>query len=617
MNKIFMGESFIRFGVESSRPHGCYLFRSPKGLRSNRCKYARNGRQNATVLASSPPGVSHLIHHTVRKDCKHKGWISCTKPMQGISSQSVHPRAPSCRLDALPLNMAAIVAWGQALPAQFGAVISRGILMASVKASIKLGLICLAVGWLLKKQLLPEDTAPVLSKVAFNLCIPCMLFTKIAETLAVTQNVMLLWIPLAAGIQVGAGYAIGVVAAKLLENGAFFLPIDPNRNLVTPTRAAPAIAASTASAFGNPMAAPALIPKPSSPPRGLSQLVTASCMFGNSLTLPLIFLLTLLPPAMAGPAPAYVAMFLIGWSPLFWSWGFSILGNTEDSNQGKIKGMPRYTGPLMSDLKKSIPVGFHESSTSASASGDFQAGDSIAINPPSVADRFLAFLSVMQDKAIQLAKHVLTLPFTAILAGCVIGLSPLGKAVFTPDGAREIALWTSTETGARIVQSVVFAMKSVTEVMVLFGEATLPLGAIILASSLFAKDNSKEEKDGAAGSQSLVRILIPENVFERRALLLVSLARFVAMPIVGLASVFALSTLGALPSDPACHFGILLQATMPPAQNLTVMMNLREETRKTVPATAKFLMRMYVLSLIGPVMIWTTIFAMFTGVQLG
>lgn len=52
------------------------------------------------------------------------------------------------------------------------------------------------------------------------------------------------------------------------------------------------------------------MPKPRETPRGFKQLVQLSCAFGNSLTLPLIFLLTLLPAHSADTAVAFTALFL-------------------------------------------------------------------------------------------------------------------------------------------------------------------------------------------------------------------------------------------------------------------------------------------------------------------
>ena len=59
------------------------------------------------------------------------------------------------------------------------------------------------------------------------------------------------------------------------------------------------------------MVAPQLIPKPKEPPQGLRQLLMQlSCAFGNSLTLPLVFLFALLPEAAANQSVAFVALLL-------------------------------------------------------------------------------------------------------------------------------------------------------------------------------------------------------------------------------------------------------------------------------------------------------------------
>lgn len=63
-------------------------------------------------------------------------------------------------------------------------------------------------------------------------------------------------------------------------------------------------------------------------------------------------------------------------------------------------------------------------------------------------------------------------------------------------------------------------------------------------------------------------MLLPVDVFEQRALILVSIARFVIMPVIGIVSVMMLSLCGALDWDPVCHLSMLMQSTMPPAQNL-------------------------------------------------
>jgi predicted permease len=56
-------------------------------------------------------------------------------------------------------------------------------------------------------------------------------------------------------------------------------------------------------------------------------MVAAACAFGNSLTLPLVFLSSLLPAAAYDRAVGYTALFLAAWSPLLWSLGYAQLSS--------------------------------------------------------------------------------------------------------------------------------------------------------------------------------------------------------------------------------------------------------------------------------------------------
>lgn len=83
-------------------------------------------------------------------------------------------------------------------------------------------------------------------------------------------------------------------------------------------------------------AAAALEPKSNLPAEGLSRVVIVACMFGNALTLPLVFMISLLPNSLAQLAPAYVAMFLVGWSPLFWGLGNRLVRGKSDHDKGML-----------------------------------------------------------------------------------------------------------------------------------------------------------------------------------------------------------------------------------------------------------------------------------------
>ena len=85
-----------------------------------------------------------------------------------------------------------------------GPLLSLPLLALTCKATFKLGCICALVVWLVKKDRIPSETPRVLSKLAFNVTIPCMLVTKTAETLARTSgDWRYLMVPVAAMVQVG------------------------------------------------------------------------------------------------------------------------------------------------------------------------------------------------------------------------------------------------------------------------------------------------------------------------------------------------------------------------------------------------------------------------------
>ena len=76
------------------------------------------------------------------------------------------------------------------------------LLALTCKATFKLGLICVLVATLSRSGHLPAETPQSLSKLAFNVTIPCMLVTKTAETLARTAgDWTYLMVPVAAMIQ--------------------------------------------------------------------------------------------------------------------------------------------------------------------------------------------------------------------------------------------------------------------------------------------------------------------------------------------------------------------------------------------------------------------------------
>ena len=99
------------------------------------------------------------------------------------------------------------------------------------------------------------------------------------------------------------------------------------------TRAADAIAHSVAKASGMAELSSALVAPAATAPPGTRAIVETACAFGNSLTLPLLYLLTLFAdPAGSAAATGFTALVLLGWSPLFWSYGYSKLTNAMQAS---------------------------------------------------------------------------------------------------------------------------------------------------------------------------------------------------------------------------------------------------------------------------------------------
>eukprot|EP00898_Chlorokybus_atmophyticus_P000668 jgi/Chlat1/1601/Chrsp124S01862 len=289
---------------------------------------------------------------------------------------------------------------------------NSAVLSASCSASLKLFLICGTVAWLMQSKRLPAATPSVLSAVAFKTFIPAFLLSKVAATLASQDARQLVFFPLAATSQIVVGFFFGKLAAKLLFGEA------------TQTR-------------------PGYVPDEMQ-----AKIVTAACAFGNSMTLPLVYMTTLLSGAEMDRCVGYVALFLLGWSPWLWSLGYNLLlgGYSTSSN----------------------------SSTSAPASGG------------SMGSQISGFVQFLQ--------RVVNPPLVAVIVGFIIGVSPLKALVMNaPPASSDASLLSSLGR---------FFSKSLFDCLTLLGQAVLPVQTIVLASSLIPKNN----KEGEGGRVEVLRL---------------------------------------------------------------------------------------------------------------
>ena len=172
---------------------------------------------------------------------------------------------------------------------------------AAVKAVAKLLSTCGLGVWSAKAGILDQNAVGVLSKLIFSVFQPCLLFVNVASTVAsigsgTGNSAAIYLLPIAAAFQILIGYIVGKIVS-LIMNGGNAEDEDAKQLLACTT-------------------------------------------FANSGPLPLVFTdglfrshpdATLLPKSVA-----YVSLYLLGWSPLFWIVGPAIL---QDSSQSK-KGDP-------------------------------------------------------------------------------------------------------------------------------------------------------------------------------------------------------------------------------------------------------------------------------------
>jgi len=158
--------------------------------------------------------------------------------------------------------------------------------------------------------------------------------------------------------------------------------------------------------------------------------------------------------------------------------------------------------------------------------------------------------------------------------------------------------------------------------MMLLGSATLVIQLIVLGASLLPPRSAAAEAAAAAaagaapdgGWAALGHVLVPADRWEARLLTATAAVRLVALPAAAFAVVHGLVAAGALPPCRVCLGALLLQSCMPSAQNLVLMVNLREETKSLAPVMARLLFRQYLLAVV-PMTIWISVFATYLGLH--
>jgi predicted permease len=296
---------------------------------------------------------------------------------------------------------------------------------------------------------------------------------------------------------------------------------------------------------------------------------TAVCAsFGNAGVVPLIFCDSLFRKSASqndhlALSTGFVSMFLVGWSPFFWSYGRSVLLGGGEAKSTSPATRSRRTTPSLLPTQR---------------------------------------ITKRKEELLSFAKTLLPPPVMGVLIGMVVATIPILRRLFLGDAS-------SSSTVAPL--GVVF------DTAQNFGKAASPLSLLVLVSSLalgagFGTKNqplpspppqSKRSDDPVGATTTNTATTIP--FWKRWAL--VSFSRFVVSPSLMLGLLKAASAprlwgegkgwIGTSAEQPMLWFVCLLESCMPPAQNQVMMLQVANKM-KQANEMATFLFSVYATSMI-------------------
>ena len=512
---------------------------------------------------------------------------------------------------------------------------------ACAAATFKIVLLCVVVARLIEADRLPRETPVVLSKLAFNVCLPTYMCTRVAATLNTTPLTLGVGVlPVCAVAQVCVGGALGAILMTGLRAVPGFVARawrgEASGLSDSSDASAGAVARGVARAVGNAGVAGAIAPGSVTKRREherrehesreserlstlgetpfvesrrrvatamaesardpMDRIGVACCAFGNTFTLPIVFLIEVLGAALGDRVAGYVALYLIGWSPALWTVGYSLItgaAGAETTDDAAAK-------------KKSV-----------------------------------------WERALFIAKETFNPPMIGICLGVLIGSTPLRHVLISGDTPGSIAAsQLPLEVGACFA-----AARCAFELAELVGSAALPTQTLILASSFARAKKDDDSADDASiestGSDDVDAVngigrptvaetfgvrftrtassavagasrkfvaaaraaFAVDHAADVRALLVASSVRFFLLPLVGVLGCLALRAANSpwYPSDPVVAMVGLTMSSMPPAQNVVLLTNLTERTRHLAPRVGGLLVRMYALAVV-PCTVWLTVF---------
>ncbi|GAB5372272.1 hypothetical protein AAMO2058_001650800 [Amorphochlora amoebiformis] len=258
---------------------------------------------------------------------------------------------------------------------------------------------------------------------------------------------------------------------------------------------------------------------------------TVLSAFHNSGNLPLSLVSALFwnDPVKLERATAIIAVFLLGWSPVFWSLGKSML-----------------TGPTETDI-------------------------AAANKSQELPKDFKFFLKRASRTVINVVKSP---PIAGCLTGCVIGSVPFLGRLFLKSAEEE-----SPPLG------IIFnALKNT-------AKGYMPLSVLVLAGTM-AQRSETSARGRVKG--------------DKRRLWLILLLRFVLIPLTSLTVINLAVNLRWITNDPILIFILLLQSTMPSAQNCVTMLQVEDKPLQA-QRVARTQLQVYLASIL-PVSLWITYF---------
>lgn len=355
-----------------------------------------------------------------------------------------------------------------------------------------------------KVGFLDSATTKALARVVYSLFLPAMLATSVARSVALGGGWSLLQVSLAAPVQVGIALALVVML------------LGPRVALRTTAGREQSVLA----AFGN---------------AGVLPLVFADALFRHDALL-------------HARANSLVALYLLGWSPLFWTVGYSLLGSR--SLAAADPGGPQLDVVERANMRREWWSAFR--------------------------------------------RRVLTPPILGCLAGLLVGSLPPLRALLLPASAGGSAL----------------CVLPIYRCLSYFGKGYGPAALLVLASSLALKPPeapailAAEDRDDGDGTTTTM----DELGF-------VMLVRFVLMPLVVSGLLGLAKSARLLAPDPLRDFMLLLQATMPSAQNTVLALQVSAQPNRA-SRMARLLLAIY-LSAALPIAVVLSVALQSSGVLVG